>query len=179
MMKRIKSIRGALMVWLISYLFFLATLANNFSASHDSINYLLGIVAGQHLFHQHHLFYNFLAHEWLVLLRPMLPGVSEHYIVESFTALWGSSTLAVCYLFFRNRFYLSRTLAARIGRAETCSFAQLGHTFSPGEHLVWLSGALLDIYKQEASEYFESDITVCCGGPFNYRRRLFCDRLVC
>jgi hypothetical protein len=111
-MMRANAGRGAAVaVWAISYLFFLFTLANNFSASHDSINYLNHIVEGQHLFHQHHLLYHFLANKWLHLLQPLFPSVPEHYIVESFTAIWGSGALAVCYLFFRNRFSLLPSLS--------------------------------------------------------------------
>lgn len=103
--------RDALAVWLGSYIFFLFTLANNFSASHDSINYLLAITKGEHLFHQHHLLYHFLAHYWLRLFQPIFSSTPEHYIIESFTALWGSGNIAVCYLFFRNRFGLTVPLA--------------------------------------------------------------------
>ena len=112
MIKPINSMRGAVMVWLISYIFFLLTLANNFSASHDSINYMIGIVRGQHLFHPHHLLYHYYAHLWLLLFKNIFPGVAEHYIIESFTAVWGSGILAICYLFFRNRFNLTSGVSA-------------------------------------------------------------------
>lgn len=106
-MTRASAGRGAAFsVWAVSYLFFLLTLANNFSASHDSINYLNHIVKGEHLFHQHHLLYHFLANKWLHIFQPVLISVPEHYLIESFTAVWGSGVLAVCYLFFRNRFFL-------------------------------------------------------------------------
>lgn len=111
-MKPSNTVSGALFVWVASYLFFLFSLASNFSASHDSINYLKGIVSGKQLFHQHHLLYNYLAHQWLKILSPVLPEVADHFIIEAFTALWGSCTLSVCYLLFRKRFNLSRSLAA-------------------------------------------------------------------
>src|SRR5689334_22453845 len=100
MVKPINGMRGAVVVWLISYVFFLFTLANNFSASHDSINYLIGIVNGTHLFHPHHLLYHYYAHLWLKLFSYIFHGVPHQYIIESFTAVWGSGILAVCYLFF-------------------------------------------------------------------------------
>jgi hypothetical protein len=112
MVKPINGMRGAVVVWLISYVFFLLTLANNFSASHDSINYLAGIVNGQHLFHPHHLLYHYYAHLWLLLFKNIFPGVPHYYLIESFTAVWGSGILAVCYLFFRNRFNLTHGLSA-------------------------------------------------------------------
>src|SRR5690348_14382741 len=112
MVKPINGKRGAVVVWLISYIFFLLTLANNFSASHDSISYMIGIVNGTHLFHPHHLLYHYYAHLWLGLFRHIFPGISDHYIIESFTAVWGSGILAVSYLFLRNRFNLTQGLAA-------------------------------------------------------------------
>ncbi len=112
MIKPIGNLRGAVVVWLISYAFFLLTLANNFSASHDSIHYLLNIISGQHLFHQHHLLYFYYAHTWMELFKLIFPSVPEYYLIESFTAVWGSANLAVCYLFFRNRFGVSSTMAA-------------------------------------------------------------------
>jgi hypothetical protein len=111
MITPINSMRAAVMVWLGSFIFFLFSLANNLSASHDSINYLLHIVKGDHLFHQHHLLYNYLANIWLHLLQAIFPSVPRHQIVESFTALWGSSVLSVAFLFFRNRFNLPIDLA--------------------------------------------------------------------
>src|SRR5690242_11982863 len=112
MVKPIDGMRGAVMVWLISYVFFLLTLATNFSASHDSIRYLIDIVNGSHLFHPHHLLYHYYAYLWLNLFKNIFLGVSDHYIIESFTAVWGSGILAVSYLFLRNRFNLTRGLAA-------------------------------------------------------------------
>ena len=100
MIKHIRNMRGAVVVWLVTYIFFLLTLANNFSASHDSINYLLHITRGEHLFHQHHLLYHFLAHKWLQVFSAIFPNVAGHLIIEAFTAFWGSANLALCYLFF-------------------------------------------------------------------------------
>ena len=111
MTKPISTTRDAIAVWMGSYIFFLFTLANNFSASHDSINYLLAITKGEHLFHQHHLLYHFFAYYWLQLFQPIFTSVPEHYIIEAFTAFWGSANIAVCYLFFRNRFGLTIPMA--------------------------------------------------------------------
>lgn len=112
MIKPINGMRGAVMVWLVSYVFYLLTLADNFSASHDSINYLNGIVKGEHLFHPHHLLYHYYAHLWLLLFQNIFTGIAHHYIIESFTAVWGSAILAVCYMFFRVRFNLSLGISA-------------------------------------------------------------------
>lgn len=118
MIKPISNLRGAVVVWLISYIFFLFTLANNFSASHDSIHYVLNIINGDHLFHQHHLLYFYYARNWWLLFKNIFPSAPDHLLIESFTAVWGSANLAVCYLFFRNRFGLTQSLSA-IGVALT------------------------------------------------------------
>lgn len=102
-MRSLRRLPGPLVVWIVSYAFFLLTLANNLSASHDSIHYLLDILNGKELFHQHHLLYNYLATRWLDLFPS---SVAPQFAIESFTALWGSSTLALIYAFFRNRFFV-------------------------------------------------------------------------
>jgi len=107
MIKATTPTAGAFIVGVLAFVFFICSLSNNFSASHDSINYLNHIVRGDHLFHQHHLLYHFVANGWLRLWSAVFTGVPPHYIVESFTAVWGSATLAVCHLFFRKRFHLT------------------------------------------------------------------------
>ena len=134
MIKPINSMRGAVMVWLISYIFFLLTLANNFSASHDSINYLNGIVNRVNLFHPHHLLYHYYAHLWLILFRNIFPAVAEHYIIESFTAAWGSAVLAICYLFFRNRFNVSQSISV------------LGLTLIAFSYGTWFYSVNIEVY---------------------------------
>lgn len=99
-------------VFLVSYLFFLLTLAENFSGPHDSINYLNGIVKGYPLINQHHLLYHVTTHYWWVFVQPIFPGVHNYYIVEAFTAIWGSISLVVVYSFFRKRFNLPVSTSA-------------------------------------------------------------------
>lgn len=103
-MKRISGIPEQYFVFLLFFIFFLFTLASNFSGPHDSIGYLNGIVHGNALFHQHHLLYHFITHYWLVGAKAILPGVTDYYLVEAFTALWGSGSLTIAYCFFRRRF---------------------------------------------------------------------------
>lgn len=93
-----------LFVFAGSFIFFLCTLAANFSGPHDSIGYLNGIVKGDPLFHPHHLLYHFVTHYWLVCVQPLFPGIKDYYLVEVFTALWGSGIMTVAYSFFRRRF---------------------------------------------------------------------------
>jgi hypothetical protein len=147
MMKSSSRIRGALIVWIASYLFFIVMLVNNFSASHDSIHYLHNIVRGENLFHQHHLLYHFLANQWFRFWtgffgceahHPLATGgllyCRQHYIIESFTALWGSSVLTVVYLFFRNRFHLTRNACL------------LGTTIVAFSYGVWFYSVNVEVY---------------------------------
>lgn len=103
-MNRRPKVPEQLFVFAGSLIFFLCTLAANFSGPHDSIGYLNGIITNKDPFHPHHLLYHFIAHYWLVFSQALLPGVKDYYLVEIFTALWGSGTMVVVYNFFRNRF---------------------------------------------------------------------------
>jgi hypothetical protein len=94
----------AVCVFLAALVLYLSTLANNFSASHDSISYLNGIVSGTNLFHQHHLLYHFSAHLYYIVFGSVFSSVQPHYIVETFTALFGSASISIAYCFFRFRF---------------------------------------------------------------------------
>ena len=100
-----------LLVFVFSCVFFLSTLTANFSGPHDSIGYLKSIISGYPLFHQHHLLYHFVCHYWLQIWHPVFPGVKDYYIVETFTALWGSGSLTMIFLILRRRFQLSSKLS--------------------------------------------------------------------
>ena len=110
-MQRWSDIKEPLLVFVVSCVFFLTNLAANFSGPHDSIGYLNSIISGYPLFHQHHLFYHVTSHYWLQLLQPLLPGVKDFYIVEAFTALWGSGSMTMVYLLLKRRFLLSPALS--------------------------------------------------------------------
>ncbi|MDF2187512.1 hypothetical protein [Paraflavitalea sp. CAU 1676] len=103
-MNRRLRIPEQLLVYTGSLIFFICTLAANFSGPHDSIGYLNGIVKGDPLFHPHHLLYHFVTHYWYVVAHAILPGIRDYYLTELFTALWGSGTITVVYCFFRRRF---------------------------------------------------------------------------
>ncbi|MBO9573047.1 MAG: hypothetical protein J7497_12715, partial [Chitinophagaceae bacterium] len=168
--------KGALVVWIISYLFFLVTLVNNFSASHDSIHYLNDIVKSTNLFHQHHLLYHFLANKWLVfwqgffscgnyrsLGEVMNAGggrlfCQPHYLIESFTALWGSSALTMVYLFLRKRFYLTRS-AAWLGTAVVaCSYGVWFYSVNIEVYLPPLFFILWCLFILTKKEFAKTDI---------------------
>lgn len=94
-----------LLVFAGSLLLFLVTLAANFSGPHDSIGYLNGIIkGGENLSHPHHLLYHYAAWYWLQFTQAIFPGIKDYYLVEAFTALCGSVSMAIVYSFFRWRF---------------------------------------------------------------------------
>lgn len=130
----IKKIPAQFWVFAGSFIFFLLTLSENFSGAHDSINYLNGIADGYPLVNQHHLLYHYAAYVWLHLFQPIFPSVKNYYIIEAFSALWGSCSMAVVYSFFRNRFGL--TLGQTIA-------AMLVVLFSYG---FWLYSVVIEVY---------------------------------
>lgn len=176
-MRSINRMPGSLIVWITSYLFFLFTLVNNFSASHDSIHYLNDIVMGKNLFHQHHLYYHFLANKWLYLWKGLfgckemmtiggpeagknivsgLIFCRDHYLIQSFTAIWGSSALSVIYLMFRRRFYLSRRLSWLGTALIGVSYGFWCYSVNIEVYLPPLFFILLCLYTLTKKEYNES-----------------------
>jgi hypothetical protein len=111
--------RFHLLVFVVSYLFFLLSLSENFSAAHDSIQYLNEIIAGAPLFHQHHLLYHFFAHYWFTGIDALFPSLPDHDIVQAFTAVWGAATLSVVYRFLHDRFGVG-VLNAAAGTLLVC-----------------------------------------------------------
>ncbi len=96
-------------VWVFigSLVFFLLTLAENFSGPHDSITYLNGIVDGYPLVNQHHLLYHYVAYCWMHFWHSLFPSVKNFYLIESFSAFCGSCSLMVIFSFFYHRFRFS------------------------------------------------------------------------
>jgi hypothetical protein len=133
-MQRWNDIKEPLLVFVVSYVFFLSNLAENFSGPHDSIAYLNSIISGYPLFHQHHLLYHFVSHYWLQLLQPVLPGVKDYFIVEAFTALWGSGSLTMIYLILKKRFLLSSTLSV------------IGTSLSAFSYGMWFYSVNVEVY---------------------------------
>jgi hypothetical protein len=133
-MDRRTKVPEQLVVFTGAFIFFLATLAANFSGPHDSIGYLNGIVSGKHLFHPHHLLYHFVTHYWFVFIKAILPGVKDYYLVEVFTALWGSGIMVITYNFFRNRFLLP-ILTSAIG------ITVIAFTYGP-----WFYSTNIEVY---------------------------------
>lgn len=85
-------------------IFFCFNLTNNFSSSHDSINYLVELEQGTNLFYSHHLLYHIFTHNFLKLITLFFPNLPSHYILEFSNSLWGAGIITIIFLFFRNRY---------------------------------------------------------------------------
>ena len=93
-------------VFVFFLLIYLLTLTSNFTGPHDSMTYLQMLRTKDQLWHPHHLLYHELSYYWLHLLKSIFPGVQDYLLVESFSSLFGAGTIAVIFLFFRNRYHL-------------------------------------------------------------------------
>ena len=93
------------------FFFFLLTLTNNFSSSHDSIDYLNSLESGTELFHPHHLVYHIVTYWLFKLLHGILPFVQNHYLIEAMSAAWGAGILVNVFRILRNRFLLDSVTA--------------------------------------------------------------------
>src|SRR2546423_2800020 len=93
-----------IIVFFLFYLFFLCTLASNFSAPHDAIDYLNEFETGKNLFNPHHVLYHITTYWVFSFLKILFPSVAHYYLIEAIDAFWGSLILVVVFNFFRNRF---------------------------------------------------------------------------
>ncbi len=152
-MQRWNDIKEPLLVFVVSCIFLLSNLAENFSGPHDSIAYLNSIISGYPLFHQHHLLYHFVSHFWLQGLQTVLPGVRDYYLVESFTALWGSGSLMMIYLLLKRRFLLSSSLSA------------IGTSLAAFSYSMWFYSVNVEVYAIPLFFILWS-LFVCTRKPF-------------
>lgn len=97
------------------YCFFLCvytlTLTSNFSAPHDSIDYLNGFEQSEGLLHPHHLLYHVTTYSIFQVLKLILPFISNHYLIEIVNALWGAGAILIINLFLRTRFHIAPVTA--------------------------------------------------------------------
>ena len=124
----------AIVVFAAACIFLLITQTQNFSAAHDSITYLVGIINGEQLFHPHHLLYHVLARNWLLFWQAVFPSIPDYSIVTAFTSLWGAGSLALVWTIFRRRFGL---------RVKAALYATLVIAFSYG---TWFYSANIEVY---------------------------------
>jgi hypothetical protein len=94
----------SLIVFAVFYAFFLCTLASNFSAPHDAIDYLNEFEGDKDLFNPHHVLYHISTYWILNVLKSIFSGVPHYYLVEAIDGFWGTLTLVVVFKFLRNRF---------------------------------------------------------------------------
>jgi hypothetical protein len=154
----IKRISPYIFLFSAAYLFFLSMLAGNFSASHDSINYLNEIAKGVHLFHPHHLLYNSLAWAWVQFLTLFLPFVPTHLLAEAFTAIWGSAVIVMVYAFFRNRFSLSQIPSISGAAIVGCSFGVWFYSVNVEVYMPPIFFILLALYIISRNDLSRRDI---------------------
>ncbi len=118
--------------FLLIFALYLATLSNNFSLTHDSIEFLLRLRAGDAGFHANHLFYlPFLSS---VVQASAGLGASVHYVVEATGALAGTLTLLAGYLTLTRRFGVQRWNAV-------AAMAAAGLTYG-----IWYYSVAIEIY---------------------------------
>ncbi|PWT97814.1 MAG: hypothetical protein C5B52_13290 [Bacteroidetes bacterium] len=94
-------------IYLVFFIFFLFHLTSNFSASHDSIDYLYEFESGINLIQPHHLFYHFTTFGLFRFLQWIFPHIKSYYLIETVTAAWASGVLLVVYQILKNRFQIS------------------------------------------------------------------------
>lgn len=109
---RISSNRAAsIVVFVLFFVFFLLTLANNFSAPHDAIDYLNEIETGKDLFNPHHVLYHIIAYWLFNILKPVFAHTPPHYLIEAMDAVWGTLILVTFFNFLQYRFKYDRLTA--------------------------------------------------------------------
>lgn len=102
---------ASIVVFIIFYTFFLCTLANNFSAPHDAIDYLNQIEHGKDLFNPHHVLYHIIAYWLFNILKPIFTHTPPHYLLEAMDAVWGTLILVTFFNFLQYRFKYDRLTA--------------------------------------------------------------------
>jgi len=121
-------------VYIIFFLVYLLSLTSNFSAAHDSIDYLIGFEQVEDLLQPHHLLYHVTTYAIFKFLKLILPFVANHYLIEVVNAFWGAGAVLMVNLFLRKRFHL-KPITAFLG---TCLPA-----FSFG---IWFYSANIEVY---------------------------------
>lgn len=113
---------------------YLSTLSNNFSLTHDSIEFLLQLRAGNASFHANHLLYLPFLHAVVQIASLAGLASSVHLVVEATGALAGTLTLLAGYLILRQRFGVLRWNAI-------AAMAAAGMTYG-----TWYYSVAIEIY---------------------------------
>jgi hypothetical protein len=148
-----------LLVFAGSFLLFLVTLAANFSGPHDSIGYLNGIIkGGENLSHPHHLLYHYSAWYWLHFTQFIFPGIKDYYLVEAFTALCGSVSMAIVYSFFRWRFNWKVLPAVVFSSVIAFSYGMWFYSANIEVYAPAMMFLLASLYKLSSPSFSKKDI---------------------
>ena len=113
---------------------YLATLSNNFSIAHDSINYLLAVTEKGPALHPHHLLYQPMLRAYSSAVSSLGLGVSMSHWLEGLSAIAGAFTLQGGYLILRHRLGVGRATALFAVCASGFSFA------------IWYYSVAIEIY---------------------------------
>ncbi|HUX84415.1 MAG TPA: hypothetical protein VMV20_04230 [Chitinophagaceae bacterium] len=95
--------------------FFILTRTANFSAAHDSIEYLNNLEHGTNLFVNAHLLYHITAYAFMKAVMALHLAHKTYYAVEMMDSAWAAGSMVMVFMFFRNRFGFSR------GNALACT----------------------------------------------------------
>ncbi len=98
----------ALLVYAGSLLFFILTRTANFSAAHDSIDYLNNLEHGTNLFVNAHLLYHISAYAFMKAVMALHLVHKTYYAVELMDSAWAAGSMVMVFLFFRHRFGFTR-----------------------------------------------------------------------
>lgn len=112
---------------------YVLTMPHNFSAAHDSMEYLTEIESG-FFFHPHHLLYNAVAALWLAVIR-MVPGAPmPATAIQLLNILFGAGSVVMVYLLFRRRFGIPDPPATLLALLPASSFG------------LWFYSSTIEVY---------------------------------
>lgn len=147
-------------IYSIFFLVFALTLTSNFSAPHDSIDYLIGFERAEGLLHPHHLLYHITTYGVFKLLQLVLPFAANHYLIEIVNALWGAGAILVVNLFLRNRFNISPFTAFLGTCLPAFSFGIWFYSTNIEVYMPSLFFLLLILYKITTREFSKTTLYV-------------------
>lgn len=102
MMQFSKDGKISILVFLISFAFYLVTITSNFALAHDSVLYLNSINSNDWIYHPHHLFYFPASKLMKVIFNDFLQmNIANYKLYSGLNSLFGSLTLLIIFRNFR------------------------------------------------------------------------------
>jgi hypothetical protein len=150
-------------VFFLFYFFFLLTLANNFSAPHDAIDYLNAIETGKDLFNPHHVLYHITTYWLLSVLKTIFTSVPHFYLIEAIDGFWGAMILTVVFLFFRRRFQYDAVTSFLATCLPAFSFGMWFYSTNIEVYMPPLFFLLLSLYIISKARLLHRDIYCIIG----------------